>query len=60
MPLVQKRDPGGWMTRPSPAVVGTTGPPVLTAHNEPLRAPAIAPTGAPSMEYSRVALIGMS
>jgi hypothetical protein len=60
MPLVQKRDPGGWMTNPTPPATGVVGPPVLTARNEPLRAPAVAATGNPAMEYSRVALIGMS
>lgn len=60
MPLVNRREPGGWVTAQKRDVMRGPLLPVFTMREDPTRAPVIAATGNPSMEYSRVALIGMS
>lgn len=60
MPLVQ-RDPGGWMSPKNlPKEGKRISVPVFTAQSEPVAHPTIAPTGEPSMAYSRVALVGLT
>src|SRR5256885_1877402 len=60
VPLVNKRDPGGWMSPANQKSKAERSPrtPVFTSRSEPVAHPTFAITGDPSMAYSRVALIG--
>jgi len=60
MPLVNKRDPGGWM---SPALQKSNEEqpktPIFAARSESVAHPVISVTGSPDMPYSRIALVGL-
>lgn len=59
MPLVNRRDPGGWMSQANQKNrKGNTGTPVFSSRSEPVAHPTISVTGSPAMPYSRVALVG--